>query len=671
MANEDVVFSGGLLPGQVPRPYKSIISYMSKGDSLSAGDFDKTHFSSSHWLDVSKSKCVGKSKKPDPNCLFNIFGDLLDCDVRSACNQAMAEVSNNFNYYTLAATIVLSMRKQSLMDWLTAMRRYDTPGDEIVLYALSRMTCVHSIVYSKTATWCTMAVAQPILPSDLHKACTVKLMFLGKRGFGELVQKPSYSMPVYYPDIHRESIYNSGYYEEMDQCQEVSPPTQGNVMSTPNVPPVNESETENKMDVVLSSVAIPDQEVMTDKNTGLESLQTEHTEAMEAPDTSVIEPDACVETGMDLCDLPIIPLLDFPPSTSVCMTTSSSALHDFNPLEDSEPKLELDMTDQNTYRQDSVIIIENLIEDARTKRWKVPVRKLTPDEVDFLSGTKLLPGLGDNLQKDEDVNDSDTMIVMSENENVLNMSEVAGNQNVSNLARPKRKCTEKAEKSTELSADDNDDDDDYLPVDPPKRRIKPGPSASRISARIYDKKHKTANPKPVTKETVKEEKDHDGPKQKLKEKVVKGMLSIDTFGIAKTTKERKMKCPSCPRICGSTKERNDHHKKAHGKMTCVVCNEVFDTPSTLDKHKYKHVDQKFKCEDCGESYPFESQLKQHRMKHHTEKSFQCMFPKCGKWFKIESSLKKHVLIHDGVMHKCKAKKGCDYENTDIRNVRAH
>ena len=59
------------------------------------------------------------------------------------------------------------------------------------------------------------------------------------------------------------------------------------------------------------------------------------------------------------------------------------------------------------------------------------------------------------------------------------------------------------------------------------------------------------------------------------------------------------------------------------------------------------------------------------MKHRTGKSFQCMSSKCRKWFKIESSLKKHVLTHDGVMHKCKAKKGCDYENIDIRNVRAH
>ena len=242
---------------------------------------------------------------------------------------------------------------------------------------------------------------------------------------------------------------------------------------------------------------------------------------------------------------------------------------------------------------------------------------------------------------------------------------------MSTSTRPKRTCTKKTEKLSEVSSDDDDNDENYLPKDPPKRRSKPGPSVSRISARNYDRTHKTKNSKSKTNYNLDNNKTHDEPKHKNKEKVAKGKLSIDTFGIPKKTKKRKMKCPSCPKICNSTKERNEHHKETHGKLSCAVCNEVFDTPSALDKHKYKHVDQKFKCADCGETYPFETQLKEHRMKHRTGKSFQCMASKCGKWFKIESSLKKHVLTHDGVLHKCKAKKGCDYENIDIRNVRAH
>ena len=146
------------------------------------------------------------------------------------------------------------------MEWLAIMRRYDTPGDEIVLYALSRMAHVHSIVYSKTATWCTVAVSQPILPSDLHKACSVKLMFLGKHGFGELVQKPSYSMPVYQPDIHMENRCTAvDTMRKLTHHQEVPPPPQGNGISTSTVHQTTNILPENQMDVVLGSVTIPDQ----------------------------------------------------------------------------------------------------------------------------------------------------------------------------------------------------------------------------------------------------------------------------------------------------------------------------------------------------------------------------------------------------------------------------
>ena len=491
------------------------------------------------------------------------------------------------------------------------------------------------------------------------------------------MQKPSYSMPVYYPDIHRESIYNSGYYEEVNIHPEVPPPTQGNVNNNLSTN-VTTSEIGNIKDVVLSSVIVADQEVMTDKNKEQELQQDNSVAMLETEQEGKTTVDIGLDTG-DMNDHLLLPILDFPSSTSVCTTSPSSALQNFNPLEESEPNLELDVMYENNCRQDPIITSESLIEDARTKVWKVPVRNLTPEEVEFLSGPKLLPSLGTNTDITEnnnqtdpaENNDSESTIVMSDTERDTNPK---CEPSKGKLVRPKRKCAEKTGKSSELIDEDEDDmDEDYLPKNSPKRCTKPGPSASRISARNYDNTHKTAktNAKSTVKETYNDNGDHDGLKQKTKEKAAKGTISIKTFGIPKQTKKRKMKCPSCPKICGSTKERNEHHKEAHGKLTCAVCNESFDTPSALDKHKYKHVEQRFKCTECNEVYPFESQLKEHHMKHRTKKSFQCMSAKCGKWFKIESSLKKHVLIHDGVMHKCKAKKGCDYENTDIRNVRAH
>ena len=706
MASSDTLFSGSLLPGQLPRPYKSIISYMSKGDALAIDDFERTHFSATHWLDVSKSKCIGKSKKPDPNCLFNIFGELLDCDAHSVRDQAMTEISDNFNHYSLAATVVLSMRKQNLIEWLSSMRKYDTPGDEIVLYALSRLTRVHSIVYSKTATWCTVAVAQPMLPSDLHKVCTVRLMYLGRRGFGELVQKPSFSMPVYSQVETGESVYSSGYYEEIkDQSTQSEPNAVEPASSTdeanvthiePEVPPINQGNSSNERpenvipNILDNTVAIVS---VTTTNGGAPGQETPIVDISNPADVklnntpgkadslSVADEKAtetCVETGLDPCDHPVLPPINFPLSSVVCCTSTDSALNGFNPLEESEPNL--DMIGQNTANlsgqnmEDPVITTKDLVNDAMSKTWRISVRKLTPEEVDFLSGPKLLPGLFDQPTSQLNVEDSDATIAASEGDQdqdlLINVNPPTPLQ-VDRSERPKRKCTLKQKLDNIPSQDDTDKDEDYLPNVQPHRRAKPGPSVDRIRAREHNRNVKNKKPK-LSKESVTEEfSGHDGPKQRTTEKPVKGKIDIKTYGIPKTVKERKMKCPSCPKICSSTKERNDHHKSAHGNLSCAVCNEQFSTPSALDKHKYVHTERKFKCIDCNASYPFKSQLMEHRLKHRTSKSFQCMSAHCGKWFKMESSLKKHVKVHDGVVYKCRVKKKCDYKNTDICNVRAH
>ena len=93
----------------------------------------------------------------------------------------------------------------------------------------------------------------------------------------------------------------------------------------------------------------------------------------------------------------VMPLL-FPSSMEICDTGANSALNDFNPLVESEPNLilvdretEFDVTDQNS--GDVILCQSDMITDAQTKRWSVPVRKLSMEEVEFLSGPRLLPNL--------------------------------------------------------------------------------------------------------------------------------------------------------------------------------------------------------------------------------------------------------------------------------------
>ena len=214
--------------------------------------------------------------------------------------------------------------------------------------------------------------------------------------------------------------------------------------------------------------------------------------------------EACVETGLDPCDHPVLPPINFPLSSVVCCTSTDSALNGFNPLEESEPNL--DMIGQNTANlsgqnmEDPVITTKDLVNDAMSKTWRISVRKLTPEEVDFLSGPKLLPGLFDQPTGQLNVEDSDATIAASEGDQdqdlLINVNPPTPLQ-VDRSERPKRKCTLKQKLDNIPSQDDTDKDEDYLPNVQPHRRAKPGPSVDQIRAREHNRNVKNKKPKTI------------------------------------------------------------------------------------------------------------------------------------------------------------------------------
>ena len=193
----------------------------------------------------------------------------------------------------------------------------------------------------------------------------------------------------------------------------------------------------------------------------------------------------------------------------MCCTSTDSALNGFNPLEESEPNL--DMIGQNTANlsgqnmEDPVITTKDLVNDAMSKTWRISVRKLTPEEVDFLSRPKLLPGLFDQPTSQLNVEDSDAIIAASEGDQDQDLLPTNVNPptplRVNRSERPKRKCTLKQKLDNIPSQDDTDKDEDYLPNVQPHRRAKPGPSVDRIRAREHNRNVKNKKPK-LSKEIV-------------------------------------------------------------------------------------------------------------------------------------------------------------------------
>ena len=328
------------------------------------------------------------------------------------------------------------------------------------------------------------------------------------------------------------------------------------------------------------------------------------------------------------------------------------------------------------------------MQDARTRKWQVKIRNLTKEQVDFIAGPRLLPTLArtDAMvieHHDHELTTVDVNRDVSHSEGLDDRAESTNqkiNKNSSNESaipsvrpkRPRRSTVKNIDYSTMTVIEEsaNSDYDEYLPQPTPLPKLnnKRKPSAMRIAAQRHKKQ--TNHDIPEHDNDIGVVKEPQDPKSIVEEKPVKGELNIKTVSLPKRVRVRTFKCQICKYVCHSEKERNVHHKDNHGPLTCAVCNEGFDTPSGLHRHKYRHTDLKFTCETCGEQFPFESQLKDHRAKHLTDRGHSCFAKDCGRLFKNKSSLIRHIKIHDDKNYPC-PEKGCKYTSNTERNLKAH
>ena len=126
----------------------------------------------------------------------------------------------------------------------------------------------------------------------------------------------------------------------------------------------------------------------------------------------------------------------------------------------------------------------------------------------------------------------------------------------------------------------------------------------------------------------------------------------------------------CNKICNSRRELNNDHLTIHPKIVCDICNKVFDTPSSMNRHQYSHKTPKHFCADCNKGFFFESELTSHRRCHLKIPGYSCFAKNCNKSYKCESELKAHVVIHKKKCIDCPVK-NCTYFTYDPRNLTQH
>ena len=167
-----------------------------------------------------------------------------------------------------------------------------------------------------------------------------------------------------------ENIYEGGYYNDKS---EPSPPFNGKKLSNERTP-IRELESQETNN---NCVDTPEDQ----ENEKVEYCAL-HGCKISASDTII--------TSNDI-DRMHTTEINFPTAIAVCKPSNASKLNVFNPLEESEPNLDLYMSNQNKDREESINEIDSTTKKVITRKCVVKVRNLKQEEIDFLCGPKLLP----------------------------------------------------------------------------------------------------------------------------------------------------------------------------------------------------------------------------------------------------------------------------------------
>ena len=489
--------------------------------------------------------------------------------------------------------------------WMKKMSDIATPADELAIFALSRFYSRHTMIYTSVRPWTTLALNDTTSIEEAHSLCQTHLVYLAQNMYGVLRPRPFENVEA---PLTMDEVLNPMWPRRRDTPEQDEPL---NLCATPR-----------------------------DDNESVASNPTVHSTA--ASNT---------ETSFDSLEAAILPT---PPEVSEVGADAAVIPSDGS---DQEPN-----TKQSTPIPPSgtSIALCRVLEDAHNKCFRVNLVPLTNTDITKLSITK-----PDNVIKKDNEN-----IVSSDGEAIPK-----SDSNLTSRCAPVNYAESSVSEGGSIHGDTSDSDQE-LTAGKPKRRVavsRHGPSLPRMAAQRKieksklnasqnnsndsDQKSSSGSSRSHSPETTQ----NTNPKRQ-------GELSIQTYGIKKVKKDRTFSCKECNYRGNSIKLLNEHHIEQHDPVPCKKCDHISATPSSHDRHLYKHKERNFPCTDCEHSFAFKSELTAHRYSHRTERSFKCMSANCQKTFKCDSELQKHVKIHGNVWWYCDC---CTYKSLDIRNLQKH
>lgn len=88
-----------------------------------------------------------------------------------------------------------------------------------------------------------------------------------------------------------------------------------------------------------------------------------------------------------------------------------------------------------------------------------------------------------------------------------------------------------------------------------------------------------------------------------------------------------------------------------GEYVCSLCEKIFSSASSFEKHSYSHEDTKVHtCGVCNKQFARSNHLKRHMLSHSERKPYNCVM--CSKSFNRRDHLMQHIKLHEKQEHEC-------------------
>ena len=118
--------------------------------------------------------------------MYDFFGEYSNMTADEVKAKLITELSENKEWYGMAATCPLGMRRIRFDQQLKKLEKPRTWPDELCLYTLCIIYCRHAIVFTATQPWCTVKVKENMTIGIIQEMCETVLLYLGNKLYGVL-----------------------------------------------------------------------------------------------------------------------------------------------------------------------------------------------------------------------------------------------------------------------------------------------------------------------------------------------------------------------------------------------------------------------------------------------------------------------------------------------------